>query len=216
MLPVMPDAFPNLTIIDHPLIRVKITEIRDAKTDHDRFRALLNEIAGLMVYECTRDLPTAPRRVSTPLEETDGFDLALPVTLVPILRAGLGMTDGILRLMPEARVGHIGLYRDERSLEPVSYYEKLPPDCARGPVFVVDPMLATGGSAIQAASRLKEHGCADIRLICLVAAPEGVQAMHDAHPDLLIYAAALDHRLDERGYIRPGLGDAGDRIFGTH
>ncbi|MFG0329601.1 MAG: uracil phosphoribosyltransferase [Phycisphaerales bacterium] len=207
--------FPTLTVIAHPLIRVKISELRDARTDHARFRSLLNEVAGLMVYECTRDLPVHASRVRTPLEETEGAELATPVTLVPILRAGLGMTAGILALVPECKVGHIGLYRDEDTLTPVSYYEKLPVDVTNGPVFVVDPMLATGGSVIEAVARLKEQGCTDIRMICLVAAPEGVRAMADAHPDIRIYTAALDRELNELGYILPGLGDAGDRIFGT-
>ena len=213
----MPDALPaNVVQLDHPLIQIKLTEIRDVGTSHGRFRSLLNEIAGLMVYECTRDLPIARHDVQTPLETCDGWSLSRPVTLVPILRAGLGMTDGILALMPEARVGHIGLYRDEDSLKPVSYYEKLPPGIEDGRVFLVDPMLATGGSAVEAAHRLRQRGCTDVCMICLVAAPEGVNAMYEAHPDLRIYAAACDRQLNHLGYILPGLGDAGDRIFGTH
>ncbi len=207
--------FANLTILDHPLIQTKLTEMRQTEASHGRFRSLLEEVAGLMVYECTRDLLVRAIRVHTPLEECDGAELASPVTLVPILRAGLGMTHGILNLMPEAGVGHIGLYRDEKTLRPVRYYEKLPPNVAEGRVFIVDPMLATGGSAVEAARRLKDRGCSDIALICLVAAPEGVRAMLDAHPEVRVFTAALDRQLDDRGYILPGLGDAGDRIFGT-
>lgn len=207
---------PHLVRLDHPLIQIKLTEIRDIRTSHGRFRSLLNEIAGLMVYECTRDLAVNTISVETPLETCDGFRLNAPVTLVPILRAGLGMTDGILALMPEAKVGHIGLYRDEETLKPVSYYEKLPPDIETGRVFVVDPMLATGGSAVEACHRLKHRGCNDLNMICLVAAPEGVEAMQVAHPDIRIYTAACDRQLNDVGYILPGLGDAGDRIFGTH
>ncbi len=207
--------FENLRVFGHPLIQLKLTRARDRHTPHLEFRRLLNEIAGLMTYEVSRGFPTRDVDVETPLERTTGTVLAKPVTLVPILRAGIGMTEGILNVMSEARVGHIGIYRDEQSLQPVAYYAKFPPDIADGPVLLIDPMLATGGSAIHAAGELKRRGCRDIRLICLVCAPEGVRALADAHPDLPIFTAALDRQLNEKGYILPGLGDAGDRIFGT-
>jgi uracil phosphoribosyltransferase len=205
----------NLRIFEHPLIQLKLTRARDRNTPPMEFRRLLNEIAGLMTFEVSRRFPTRTVKVNTPLEETAGHALAKPVTLVPILRAGIGMTDGILSVMPEARVGHMGIYRDELSLRPVAYYAKFPADIADGPVLLIDPMLATGGSACHAASVLKERGCRDVSLICLVSAPEGVQRMLEEHPDVTVYAAALDRQLDDRGYILPGLGDAGDRIFGT-
>lgn len=208
--------FKNLRVFDHPLIQQKLTRLRDARTPPEQFRVLLNQIAGLMTFEVTRRFETEPVKVTTPLEETVGRRLMAPVTLVPILRAGVGMTDGVLSLMPEARVGHIGVYRDEKTLKPVSYYAKFPADVDAGPVLLIDPMLATGGSASFAIDELKKRGCRDIKLICLVAAPEGVRCVEQAHPDVMVYAAALDRELDERGYIHPGLGDAGDRIFGTH
>jgi uracil phosphoribosyltransferase len=207
--------FANLRVLEHPLIQQKLTRARDAATGHGEFRRLLNQIAGLMTFEASRHFGTVPVDIDTPLGRTTGRELSGPVTLVPILRAGIGMTDGIVALVPEARVGHIGLYRDEQSLEPVSYYAKYPPDMQDGPVLLIDPMLATGGSATHAAGELKKLGCEDLRMICLVAAPEGVQRMLDAHDDVLIYAASLDEGLTEQGYIVPGLGDAGDRIFGT-
>jgi uracil phosphoribosyltransferase len=207
--------FENLRIFEHPLIQHKLTAARDRRTPPPGFRRLLNEIAGLMTYEVTRQFPITTVTIDTPMERTDGVVLSSPITLVPILRAGVGMTDGILALIPEARVGHIGIYRDEGSLEPVEYYAKFPPDVANGPVLLIDPMLATGGSACQAISDLKRRGCRDIRLICLVAAPEGVQKLLDQHPDVTVFAAAIDRELNTRGYILPGLGDAGDRIFGT-
>jgi uracil phosphoribosyltransferase len=209
------DRFPNLKTFQHPLIRRKLARIRDVKTSSEDFRRLLNQIAGLMTFQISRDFETRDVRIETPLEHTDGIELAKPVTLVPILRAGLGMTDGILALMPEARVGHIGIYRDETSLEAVPYYAKFPHDIAAGPVLVVDPMLATGGSAVHAIQELKSLGCDDIHMICLVCAPEGVQEMLERHPDVNIFAAGLDRELNDKGYILPGLGDAGDRIFGT-
>ncbi|MHC4989411.1 MAG: uracil phosphoribosyltransferase [Planctomycetota bacterium] len=209
-------VFENLRVLEHPLIQHQLSVVRDRDTPPQRFRMLLNQIAGLMTFEASRHFRTRPVMVQTPLEQADCLVLSEPVTLVAILRAGLSMTNGILALMPEARVGHIGVYRDERTLEPVSYYAKYPPDIARGPVLLVDPMLATGGSASYAARHLKEAGCTDLRLICLVCAPEGVERMLKDHPDVLIYTASLDRRIDDRGYIRPGLGDAGDRIFGTH
>ncbi|MDP6478876.1 MAG: uracil phosphoribosyltransferase [Phycisphaerales bacterium] len=206
---------PNLQVLEHPLIQDKLARIRDRETDAGHFRSLVSEVAGLMVFQASRDLPTRTERVQTPLETVQAFRLAAPVTIVPILRAGIGLADGVMSLMPEARVGHIGLYRDEDSLEPVSYYCKLPDDVAEGPVFLVDPMLATGGSAAAAVKVLREHGCEDIRLICLVVAPEGVKTMSEADPRVPIFTAALDRQLNDLGYILPGLGDAGDRMFGT-
>jgi uracil phosphoribosyltransferase len=206
---------PNLRTHDHPLISHKLRILRDAETSPQTFRRVLGEIAGLMTYEALRDLPTSRCTVRTPLAECQAIRLAAPITIVPILRAGLGMTDGILDLVPEARVGHIGVQRDESTKRPVEYYEKLPPDVDDGPVLVVDPMLATGGSGAHAVTYLKDRGCHQIRFLCLVAAPEGVQRMQEAHPDVIVHAAALDERLDERAYIVPGLGDAGDRVFGT-
>ncbi len=205
----------NVILLRHPVILTKLTELRDYTTDHRKFRALLDEIAGLMVYEVTRDWPTRPRPVQTPLESTMGHVLARQVTLVPILRAGLGMADGVLKLLPEARLGHLGLYRNEETREPVAYYQKLPPDIASTEVLVIDPMLATGGSASAAISFLKKAGVTAMKFVCLVAAPEGIEAVHRLHPEVPIYCAAIDRELDERAYIHPGLGDAGDRLFGT-
>lgn len=206
---------PNVIVIDHPVVQTKLTELRDFTADHRKFRALLDEIAGLMVYEVTRDWPTTPRPVQTPLERTTGRVLARQVTLVPILRAGLGMADGVLKLLPDARLGHLGVYRDENSLEPVSYYQKLPPDIAGTEVLLIDPMLATGGSGASAVTLLKRAGVTSMKFVCLVAAPEGIHALHAQHPEVPIYCAAVDRQLNERGYIMPGLGDAGDRLFGT-
>lgn len=214
-MPSRHEDFSNVRVFDHPLIQMKLTRARDYTTPHIEFRRLMNEIAGLMTYEVSRRFPTKEVPVTTPLEDTVGIALAQPVTLVPILRAGIGMTHGILGLVPEARVGHIGIYRDEASLEPVAYYAKFPKDVHAGPVLLIDPMLATGGSAAHAAHELKRRGCSDISLICLVCAPEGVRKMEVEHPDLIVYTASLDRELDDRGYILPGLGDAGDRIFGT-
>jgi len=205
----------NVFLIDHPVIQTKLTELRDYTTDHRKFRALLDEIASFMVYEVTRDWPTTAKPVQTPLERTTGRVLARRVTLVPILRAGLGMSDGVLRLLPEARLGHLGVFRDEKTLEPVSYYKKLPPDIASTEVLLIDPMLATGGSASAAVQVLKQSGVTSMKFVCLVAAPEGIAAVHRQHPELPIYCAAIDRELNEKGYILPGLGDAGDRLFGT-
>jgi uracil phosphoribosyltransferase len=202
-------------VFEHALIQHKLTLLRDTRTNSEDFRALLNEIAGLMVFEVSRNFPTRALTVQTPLESCEGRALSRPVTLAPILRAGLGMTDGILRLFPEARVGHIGIQRDEKSHAPVNYYTRFPKDVADGPVLVVDPMLATGGSAVHAIDHLKRLGCRDLQMVCLVAAPEGVQRLLDRHPEVPVFTAALDRQLDENAYIRPGLGDAGDRIFGT-
>src|SRR5213592_2880751 len=205
----------NLFIIDHPVIQTKLTELRDINADHREFRALLDEIAGLMVYEVTRDWPTRPQPVRTPLEETIGKVLARQVTLVPILRAGLGMADGVLKLLPEARLGHLGVRRDETTLHPIAYYQKLPPDIAQTEVLLIDPMLATGGSGSAAISFLKKAGVESMKFVCLVAAPEGIAAVHREHPEVPIFTAAVDRQLNNKGYILPGLGDAGDRIFGT-
>ncbi len=208
-------APPNVFVIDHPVVQTKLTELRDASADHREFRALLDEIASLMVYEVTRDWPTKPQAVDTPLERTTGHVLARQVTLVPILRAGLGMADGVLKLLPDARLGHLGVYRNEQTLEPVPYYQKLPPDIAQTEVLLIDPMLATGGSGSAAVAFLKKAGVRSMKFVCLVAAPEGIRALHKQHPEVPIYCAAIDRELNDKGYILPGLGDAGDRIFGT-
>ncbi len=214
-MPVQSSEHPNLWVYQHPVIQDKLSRIRDRETKHAQFRRLLNEIAGLMFFQISRTFETTDVVVETPMGRTNGRQLSHPVTLVPVLRAGIGMTDGILAMIPEARVGHVGVYRDESSLKPVQYYCKLPQDIGSGPVLLIDPMLATGGSASHAATILREHGCDDLQMACLVAAPEGVRRMQQDHPGMLIYAASLDGGLDERGYIIPGLGDAGDRIFGT-
>jgi uracil phosphoribosyltransferase len=214
-MPTTDPRFPNVAIYDHPLIQHKLTIMRDRRTEHEQFRQLLNQITGLMAYDVCRNLSVRRREIDTPLTRTTGCELAAPTTIVPILRAGLAMMDGLLALFPEAHVGHVGIYRDEATAQPVTYYAKFPPGIAEGPVILVDPMLATGGSAAHAVTLLKEKGCTDIRLVSLVAAPEGIAALHAAHPDLPIHVAAVDERLNDRFYIVPGLGDAGDRIFGT-
>ena len=208
-------AAQNVIVVDHPVIQTKLTELRDFATEPRKFRALLNEIASLMVYEVTRDWPTKPRPIQTPMEKMTGQVLARPVTLVPILRAGLGMADGVLRLLPDARLGHLGVRRDEETLHPIAYYQKLPPDIADTEVLLIDPMLATGGSGAAAVSYLKQAGVTSMRFVCLVAAPEGIQSLHGQHPEIPIYCAAIDRQLNDKGYILPGLGDAGDRLFGT-
>jgi uracil phosphoribosyltransferase len=205
----------NVIVVTHPVIQTKLTELRDFSADHRKFRALLDEIASLMVYEVTRDFPTRPKVVQTPMEKMTGTELARRVTLVPILRAGLGMASGVLHLLPEARLGHLGVRRDEHTLQPIAYYQKLPPDIADTEVLLIDPMLATGGSATAAADYLKKAAVTSMRFVCLVAAPEGISMFHGHHPEIPIYTAAIDRQLNERGYILPGLGDAGDRIFGT-
>ena len=205
----------NLHILKHPLIQNKLTRLRDVATNNHNFRLLLEELTSLMVYEITRNYPMRQVTVKTPLEETRGNVLDVPVVLVPILRAGTGMLGSVLDLLPTAKVGHIGLYRDPASLTPVEYYAKLPPQLPQAHIILVDPMLATGGSAIVAVDILKREGGRKIQFLCLVAAPEGVETLSQAHPDLPIYTAALDRRLNDHGYILPGLGDAGDRIFGT-
>ena len=209
-------AHPNLTLIRHPLVQHKLTILRDRRTPTKIFKELVDEIAMLMVYEATSELPLKEMSVQTPLEDTTGWQVSgKKLTLVPILRAGLGMVEGILRLVPAARVGHIGLYRDHETLQPVDYYFKVPADAGERDFIVLDPMLATGGSASAAVSSLKRAGGTRIRFICLVAAPEGVRRMLTDHPDVQVYCAALDRELNARGYILPGLGDAGDRLFGT-
>jgi uracil phosphoribosyltransferase len=197
------------------LLRRLVSILRDRDTQHDVFRQTLDDAARIVAYEAMRALRGEVHELETPLESTEGVRLADPVVIVAILRAGLGMVDGFLRLVPEARVGHLGMYRDEEALRPVGYYENVPSGVAEAEVFVVDPMLATGGSATQAIARLKRAGAVRIHMVCLVAAPEGVRALREAHPDVSIVTAALDRELDSNGYIRPGLGDAGDRIFGT-
>jgi len=213
----MPDpTFPNLTVLSHPLIQHKVSLLRSRDTGTRQFRQLVSEIATLMAYEVTQDLPTEPVEIDTPLEHMTGRQVATNrLTLVPILRAGLGMVDGIAQLLPTAQVGHLGLYRDHESLEPVSYYAKLPTVEPGRQYLVLDPMLATGGSGLAAVTTLKAAGAQRIRFLCIVAAPEGVRRMLDGHPDVPVYAAALDRQLNADGYILPGLGDAGDRLFGT-
>lgn len=208
-------GFANLVVFDHPLISHKLSYLREAGTGFRSFRALMAQIAGLMVYEVTRSFGTVGVEIETPMERTMSRRMASQITVVPVLRAGLGMTDGILELMPEARVGHLGMARDERTLQPRAYLNKLPKGMGDGPVILVDPMLATGGSAVAAIRMLRDAGATDLRMICLVASPEGVKRLAEETPDIMIYAAALDDRLDENSYIRPGLGDAGDRLFGT-
>ena len=206
----------KVVIMDHPLIQHKIGYIRRTDTGTKDFRQTIAEIANLICYEATRDLKLRDVEIQTPICKTTVKELAgKKLAIVPILRAGLGMVDGVLELVPAAKVGHIGLYRDPETLEPVEYYCKLPADCAQREVFVVDPMLATGGSSVAAIKLLKEKGCKNIHFMCIIAAPEGVERMKREHPDVDIYIGALDEKLNEHGYIVPGLGDAGDRIFGT-
>ena len=204
-------------IMDHPLIQHKIGIIRKKDTSSKEFREMISEIAMLMCYEATRELPLTDVEIETPICKTTVKELeGKKMAVVPILRAGLGMVEGMLAMIPAAKIGHIGLYRDPETLVPVEYYCKLPADSSERDIFVVDPMLATGGSAAAAISMLKARGLKNIRFMCLVAAPEGVKVMNDEHPDVPVYTAALDEKLNEHGYIVPGLGDAGDRIFGTH
>ena len=203
-------------VMDHPLIAHKISYIRSEEVGTKEFREMIGEIAQLMCYEATRDLKLADVEIDTPICKTTVKELkGKKLAVVPILRAGLGMVDGMLAMIPAAKVGHIGLYRDPETLEPVEYYCKLPADCANREVFVVDPMLATGGSSSAAIQMLKDKGVKNIRLMCIIAAPEGVKKMQEDHPDVDVYIGALDDHLNEHGYIVPGLGDAGDRIFGT-
>ena len=205
----------NLIVIDHPLVKRDLTILRDKRTPSNMFRSILRRMASLMAYEVTRDIVLKDIDVETPLEKTEGGVIPQPVVLVPILRAGLGLVGGFVEVIPDARVGHIGLYRDEDTLKPVDYYFKVPKNLKQALVLVLDPMLATGGSGTAAISYLKQKGAQSIRFVSLVAAPEGVQAISKDHPDVRIYTCALDRELNQRGYILPGLGDAGDRIFGT-
>ncbi|MGZ0681726.1 uracil phosphoribosyltransferase [Bacillus paralicheniformis] len=203
-------------VFDHPLIQHKLTYIRDVETGTKEFRELVDEVATLMAFEITRDLPLEEVNVETPVQMAKSNVIAgKKLGVVPILRAGLGMVDGILKLIPAAKVGHVGLYRDPETLKPVEYYVKLPSDVEEREFIVVDPMLATGGSAVEALNSLKKRGAKNIRFMCLIAAPEGVDEVQKYHPDVDIYIAALDEKLNEKGYIVPGLGDAGDRMFGT-
>ena len=204
-----------LHVIDHPVIKHKLTIMRKTTTGTKDFRQNLDEIGSLMTYEITKNFPTRDVKITTPMGETIGKELDKDVVLVPILRAGLGMVSGIQQLIPTAKVGHVGLYRDEETLEPHFYYAKFPPNIANSTVLVVDPMLATGGSATAAIDYVKKTGATDIKLVCLVGVQEGIDAVEKAHPDVDIYLAAKDEDLNEIGYIVPGLGDAGDRIFGT-
>lgn len=208
--------FPTLRVVSHPLVQHKLTILRDRETPTKIFKELVEEIAMLMAYEATSDVELEKIEVDTPLETCTGRQIAgKKMTLVPILRAGLGMVEGIYKLVPNARIGHIGLYRNHDTLEPVDYYFKVPGDASERDFFVLDPMLATGGSASAAVTSLKRAGASRIRFLCLVAAPEGVRRLSQAHPDVAIYTASLDRELNAHGYILPGLGDAGDRLFGT-
>ena len=210
------EQFPNVFVMDHPLIQHKLTFLRDVSTGTKNFRELVSEIAMLMCYEATRDLPLVDVETVTPMEKTTTKVIAgRKLAFVPILRAGLGMVDGMLHMVPSAKVGHIGLYRDPETHKPVEYYNKLPQDIEERDVIVLDPMLATGGSAIDAVSIIKRSHPKSIKFLCIIAAPEGIQALAEAHPDVQVYCAAVDRCLNEKCYILPGLGDAGDRIFGT-
>jgi len=205
----------NLVLIDHPLVKRDLSVLRDRKTPSHIFRTILRRTASLMAYEVTRDLPLKSKLIRTPLESTDGYMVSQPVVLVPILRAGLGLVGGFVEVLPDAKVGHIGLFRNEETLQPVDYYFKVPKNLFRSMVFVLDPMLATGGSGSAAVQYLKNRGARSIRFVSVVAAPQGVRTLSRAHPDVRIYTCALDKTLNNRGYILPGLGDAGDRMFGT-
>ena len=206
----------KLVVCDHPLIQHKLTFIRDMRTNTKDFRELVDEVATLMAYEITRDIPLESIKVQTPVAEAESKVISgRMLGLIPILRAGLGMLDGVLKLLPAAKVGHVGLFRDPDTLQPVEYYIKLPTDVQERELIVIDPMLATGGSAIAAITALKNRGCTQIKMMNLIAAPEGIDAVHAAFPDVDIYTAAVDERLNDHGYIVPGLGDAGDRLYGT-
>lgn len=206
----------NVFVLDHPLIQHKLTYIRKKDTGTKEFRELVDEVSALMAFEITRDLPVEEKTIETPVTTAVTKTLSgKKIGLIPILRAGLGMVDGVLRLIPAAKVGHVGLYRDPETLLPVEYYIKLPSDIEERELIVIDPMLATGGSANDAIQSLKKRGATNIKLMCLIAAPEGVELIKENHPDVDIYLAALDEKLNEKGYIVPGLGDAGDRLFGT-
>ena len=205
----------TVNVVEHPVLADRLSVMRDRNTRHGDFRQALFEAAAIMAVEVARELPVKDVEIETPLEVTHGSRLRDDVAVVPVLRAGLGMVEGFLRLLPDARVGHVGIYRDEDEHVPVDYYERLPRGIPDARVYVLDPMLATGGSAVHALHKLKRAGAAHIELVCLVAAPQGIEAVQDEHPDVRIWTAAIDRELDENAYIRPGLGDAGDRVFGT-
>jgi uracil phosphoribosyltransferase len=205
----------RVTVVEHPVLADRLSVMRDRKTSHGDFRQALYEAAAIMAVEVARGLPVKEVEIQTPLESTTGLRLRDEVAVVPVLRAGLGMVEGFLRLVPDARVGHVGIYRDEEEHVPIDYYERLPPRLPTTHVYVLDPMLATGGSAVRALDHLKRAGAARLELVCLVAAPEGLAALEAQHPEVVIWTAAIDRELDANAYIRPGLGDAGDRVFGT-
>jgi uracil phosphoribosyltransferase len=205
----------TLTVVEHPVLADRLAVMRDRDTSHGEFRQALFEAAAIMAVEVARELPLKEVEIETPLETTTGLRLRDEVAVVPVLRAGLGMVEGFLRLLPDARVGHVGIYRDEEAHEPVDYYERLPPRLPTSRVYLLDPMLATGGSAVAALDKLKRAGARQLELVCLVAAPQGIAAVQDEHPGVRIWTAAVDRELDDNAYIRPGLGDAGDRVFGT-
>ncbi len=211
----MPDASNQVTVIDHPLLKRDLTTLRRLETPYGLFRKTLSDISTILAYEVLRSLGSKEVEISTPLEKTIGFEIDEEVIVVPILRAGLGMINGFVRFLPEARIGHLGMYRDEETHRPVDYYANIPGGLDRARVIVVDPMLATGGSAVGAINHLKRRGARKFCFVCLVAAPEGIQTLLNSHPDVPIVTASIDRELDENAYIRPGLGDAGDRIFGT-
>lgn len=206
---------PKVTVIDHPLLKRDLSVLRDRDTPHGAFRQTLSDAAAILAYEAMRGLAVAEIPVETPLESTTGVALSEEIVVVPILRAGLGMVDGFTRFVPEARIGHLGMYRDETTHEPIDYYSNIPGGLDRARLFVVDPMLATGGSATGAISHLKARGGNRITFVCLVSAPEGIARLHGTHPDVHVVTATIDRELDDNAYIRPGLGDAGDRYFGT-
>jgi uracil phosphoribosyltransferase len=205
----------KVTVIDHPLVQRDLSILRDKKTTNQMFRNVLSRVAGMMAFVVTHDFAVHQFRIQTPLEQTRGFRLKKDIVIVPVLRAGLGMVEGFMNILPEARVGHVGLYRDEETLEPVDYYSKFPKTLSRSLVLLIDPMLATGGSAKAALTFLKNKGAKNIRFVSLVASPAGITIVQKHHPDVPIYCAAIDRGLNNRGYIMPGLGDAGDRVFGT-
>lgn len=204
-----------LTVVDHPLLKRDLTILRDRNTPHGLFRRKMNDAASILAYEALRDSKLSEEPIETPLETTTGYHLEKEIVVVPVLRAGLGLVDGFVRFVPEARVGHLGMYRDEETHRPIDYYSNIPTQVGEARVFVVDPMLATGGSAAGALNHLKKLGATDLVFVCLVAAPEGVRLLEEYHPDVPVITASLDRELDANAYIRPGLGDAGDRIFGT-
>lgn len=205
----------HVHVIDHPLVAHYLTRIRDRATQPPMFRQMVGQIGSLLAYEATRDLATEPIDIETPMRRARGVRLSKPLVIVPILRAGLGYAESIHRLIPDAIIGHLGMFRDEQTLQPVSYYQNLPKQLKDGPALLVDPMLATGGSAVAAVNVLRDAGCNDVRFICLIAAPEGIAALHKGCGPVPVYTAAVDEKVNEHGYILPGLGDAGDRLFGT-